>query len=56
MNKKDKRRSSIHDITSAGLPGGQDITGAQTWLPADVLCMMWLTHLLLSEIAQICTT
>ena len=27
MNKKDKRRSSIHDITSAGLPGSQDITG-----------------------------
>lgn len=27
MNKKDKRRSSIHDITSAGIPGGQDSTG-----------------------------
>lgn len=33
MNKKDKRRSSIHDITSAGLPGGQDITGALVALP-----------------------
>lgn len=37
MNKKDKRRSSIHDITSAGIPGGQDSTGEE-WLISSMRC------------------
>ena len=37
LNKKDKRRSSIHDITSAGLPGPADVAGEQ-WCKDGKAC------------------
>ena len=35
MNKKDKRRASIHDITSAGVPGAPDLSGATSSAALD---------------------